>query len=479
VWTANAEGHKIKVIAAASQHPSIPADSIEATEVARSIQDIQANHQARYSDFAILYRANALSRAMEEALRKKNIPYKIYGGLSFYQRKSVKDLLAYFRLALNPHDEEAFRRVINYPARGIGDTTLDKITIASRDNDVSMWTVCENIADFKLTINSGTLQKIADFVTMVQGFAVRVSGESAYAVGKHIATTSGILRDLYNDKTPEGVSHYENVEELLNGLKEFSDGENAQAIELFENDPELARHEVKDISEGNEADLGPLRTLDQYMQDIALLTDSDKKESEEDKNKVALMTIHAAKGLEFPYVFVIGLEENLFPSALSINSRPELEEERRLFYVALTRAEKQCILSWARTRYKWGNLISCERSRFIDEIDEQFLELAENKLERKATFSELHANSNSQNPNAGIIKKKTLIRATAINSAPAPIDNSHLKTLQIGQRVRHERFGDGQVTQLEGSFPNTKATVIFDQAGQKQLLLKFAKLDII
>ncbi len=387
----------------------------------------------------------------------------------------MKDLIAYFRLALNPHDEEAFRRVINYPARGIGDTTLDKITIASRDNEVSMWTVCENLVDFKLSVNSGTAQKISDFVTMVQGFQVRVSGESAYEVGKHIATTSGILRDLYSDKTPEGVSHYENVEELLNGLKEFSDGENAQAIELFENDPDLARIEAKDLAEGEVAS-GPLRTLDQYMQDIALLTDTDKKETEEDRNKVALMTIHAAKGLEFPYVFVIGLEENLFPSALSINSREDLEEERRLFYVALTRAEKQCILSWAKTRYKWGNLISNERSRFIDEIDEQYLELAENRREQKATFSEHHSNKEG---GSGIIKKKALIRATAINSAPSPIDNSHLKAMQVGQRVRHERFGEGVVQQLEGVFPNVKATVTFEQAGQKQLLLKFAKLELL
>lgn len=480
VWTANEEGQRIKVISAVSSHPSIPADSIEASEVARAILDIQANHQAKNSSFAILYRANSLSRAMEEGLRKKNIPYRIYGGLSFYQRKSVKDLLAYFRLALNPHDEEAFRRVINYPARGIGDTTLDKITIASRDNEVSMWTVCENLGDFKLSISAGTAVKISEFVTMIQAFQVRVSGESAYTLGKHVATTSGMLRDLHNDKTPEGVSHYENVEELLNGLKEFSDGDTAQAIELFENDPDLARIEAKEQSTESIADLGPLRTLDQYMQDIALLTDADKKETEEDRNKVALMTIHAAKGLEFPYVFVIGLEENLFPSALSINSRPELEEERRLFYVALTRAEKQCTLSWAKTRYKWGNLISNERSRFVDEIDEQYLELSENKIERKATFSEQRANeSGGHHSSGGVIKKKTLIRASAINSAPAPIDNSHLKTLDIGQRVRHERFGDGMVQGLEGVFPNVKATVVFDGVGQKQLLLKFAKLQLL
>ncbi len=477
VWTHNESGAKIKVIAARPPHASIPADSLEALEVARNIMDIRSNLQAHNSDFAILYRTNALSRALEEALRKKNIPYRIYGGLSFYQRKSVKDLLAYFRLALNPHDEAAFRRVINYPARGIGDTTLDKITIAARDNEVSMWTVCENLSDFKLSINNGTTQHILDFVVMVQGFAVRVASETAYDLGKHIASVTGLLRELHADKTTEGVSHYENIEELLNGLKEFSDGDDALPIELFENDPDLARIEAKNEGETSTEDSGALRTLDQYMQDIALLTDSDKKESEEDKDKVALMTIHAAKGLEFPYVFVVGLEENLFPSGLSINSRSDLEEERRLFYVALTRAEKQCILTWASTRYKWGNLISCERSRFIDEIDEQFLESSETQVVKKPAFSR---DSHSSEPTTSLIPpKKNLVRASAVTTPTAPLDNGHLKNLKIGQRVRHDRFGEGQVTQLEGPFPNTKATVSFDVAGQKQLLLKFAKLDLI
>lgn len=481
VWTSNAEGELLQLMKANT-------DNEEGQIVARSIFDTKMNAQAKNKDFAILYRTNAQSRAMEEALRKMNIPYRIYGGLSFYQRKEVKDMLAYYRLAINPHDEEAFKRVINYPARGIGDTTVDKLIIAARDNDVSLWTVCENLGPFGLQINSGTSQKILDFVSMIQSFNVMLSVQNAYDLGNHIASHSGLLRELYADKTPEGVSRYENVQELLNGLKEFSDGDTTPPIDLVESDPELQRIEVEKqanlLEEAGLADK-PLRTLDQFMQDIALLTDADAKETEEDLNKVSLMTIHAAKGLEFPYVFVVGLEENLFPSALSLNSRTDLEEERRLFYVAVTRAEKRCTLTYASTRYRWGNLTSCEASRFLDEIDPKFIEYANAAARRQYdAFSEPSFEVKKPNPGTAATpappKKKNLVRATtAINSAPAPIDNSHLKNLQVGQRVRHERFGDGQVTNLEGPFPNTKATVTFDQAGQKQLLLKFAKLEIL
>lgn len=479
VWTSNDEGDKIILMKAHS-------DNEEGQIVARSIFDTKMQNHAHNKDFAILYRTNAQSRAMEEALRKLNIPYRIYGGLSFYQRKEVKDLLAYYRLTLNHHDEEAFRRIINYPARGIGDTTIDRITIAARDNDVSLWTVCENIAEFALPVNSGTVNKIMDFVTMIKSFAVMVPGQNAYDVGNHIASASGLLRELYTDKTPEGVSRYENVQELLNGLKEFSDSENTPPIELIENDPELQRLEAEKKSEVLEETTGieaPLRTLDQFMQDIALLTDADSKQTEEDLNKVSMMTIHAAKGLEFPYVFVVGLEENLFPSPLSLNSRADLEEERRLFYVALTRAEKRATISYASTRYKWGTLTSCEPSRFIEEIDLKYIEYGNSAARGEAdTFGE---------PSFGIRKPaattkqptttppKKLVKASTANVAPTPIDNSHLRNLQVGQTVKHERFGTGQVLQLEGNFPNTKATVHFDQGGQKQLLLKFAKLEIV
>lgn len=483
VWTANHEGDRIVLLKAHT-------DNEEGQIVARNIFDTKMDHRAANRDFAILYRTNAQSRAMEEALRKKNIPYRIYGGLSFYQRKEVKDMLAYYRLTINPHDEEAFKRVINYPARGIGDTSVEKIIIAARDNDVSLWTVCENIADFGLAINSGTTQRIQDFVTMIQSFRVMLPAENAYELGNHIASHSGLMRELYSDKTPEGVSRYENVQELLNGLKEFSDSDNAPAIELIENDPELQRLEVERQAELLEESSGanaPLRTLDQFMQDIALLTDADVKETEEEMDRVSLMTIHAAKGLEFPYVFIVGVEENLFPSPLSLNSRSDLEEERRLFYVALTRAEKRATVTYASTRYRWGNLTTCEPSRFIEEIDEKFIEYG-NAAARGETGSlgepsfglkKIKTNPSASSPQVAVPPKKNLVKVNTNSSAPVLQDNSHLKNLQAGMTVKHERFGTGKVVQVEGTFPNTKATVLFETAGQKQLLLKFAKLEIV
>jgi len=295
-----------------------------------------------------------------------------------------------------------------------------------------------------------------------------------------------LLRELYTDKTPEGVSRYENVQELLNGLKEFSDSENTPPIELIENDPELQRLEAEKKSEVLEETTGieaPLRTLDQFMQDIALLTDADSKQTEEDLNKVSMMTIHAAKGLEFPYVFIVGLEENLFPSPLSLNSRADLEEERRLFYVALTRAEKRATISYASTRYKWGTLTSCEPSRFIEEIDLKYIDYGNSAARGEAdmfgepSFGIRKPAATAKQPTSTPPKK--LVKASTASTASTPIDNSHLRNLQVGQTVKHERFGTGQVLQLEGNFPNTKATVHFDQGGQKQLLLKFAKLEIV
>lgn len=484
VWTSNHEGELIQLMKAHT-------DNEEGQIVARSIFDTKMDKQAHNRDFAILYRTNAQSRSMEEALRKKGIPYRIFGGLSFYQRKEVKDMLAYYRLTINSDDEEAFKRVINYPARGIGDTTVEKLIIAARDNDISLWTVCENIADFGLSINSGTLQRIQDFVTMIQSFRVMLPNQNAYDLGNHIASHSGLLRELYSDKTPEGVSRYENVQELLNGLKEFSDGDDAPAIELIENDPELQRLELEQHAEERE-DNGSketLRTLDQFMQDIALLTDADVKQTEEDLDRVSLMTIHAAKGLEFPYVYIVGVEENLFPSPLSLNSRADLEEERRLFYVALTRAEKRATVTYSATRYRWGNLTTCERSRFIDEIDEKFIEAAnsaargDSDIVSEPSFGlkkrSAPTSASSGESTVAIPKKKNLVKASTAASAPPLQDNSHLKALAVGNMVKHERFGTGKVVQLEGSFPNTKATVIFDGAGQKQLLLKFARLEIV
>jgi DNA helicase-2/ATP-dependent DNA helicase PcrA len=483
VWTANHEGELIQLLKAQT-------DNEEGQIVARSIYDTKMDKMAHNRDFAILYRTNAQSRAMEEALRKKGIPYRIYGGLSFYQRKEVKDLLAYYRLAINHHDEEAFKRIINFPARGIGDTSLEKILIASRDNDISLFTACENIADLNLGINAGTTQRIQDFVTMIQSFSAMLPVQNAYDLGNQIANTSGLLRELYSDKTPEGVSRYENVQELLNGLKEFSDGDNIPAIDLNENDPELQRIEVERKAQLLEEEAGievPLRTLDQFMQDIALLTDADKKETDEDLDRVSMMTIHAAKGLEFPYVFIVGVEENLFPNPMSLNSRADLEEERRLFYVAITRAEKRATVTYSSSRYRWGNLTSCEASRFIEEIDPKFIELAnaaargdadefnEPTFGIRKTFPKKKEDVQPKGPS--IPPRKNLVKASNV-SAPS-VDNSHLKDLQVGMTVNHERFGIGKVAQLEGPFPNTKATVVFENAGQKQLLLKFAKLDIV
>lgn len=484
VWTSNIEGELIQVLKAHT-------DNEEGQIVARNIFDTKMEKQAHNRDFAILYRTNAQSRAMEEALRKKGIQYRIYGGLSFYQRKEVKDMLAYYRLAINHHDEEAFKRIINFPARGIGDSSLDKILIAARDNDISLFTACENIAELNLGINAGTTQRILDFVTMINSFSVMLPVQNAYDLGNHIATASGLLRELYSDKTPEGVSRYENVQELLNGLKEFSDTENIPPIDLNEYDPELQRIEVERKAQLLEEESGivqPLRTLDQFMQDIALLTDSDKKESEEDMDRVSLMTIHSAKGLEFPYVFIVGVEENLFPSPLSLNSRSDLEEERRLFYVAITRAEKRATITYSSSRYRWGNLTSCEASRFIEEIDPKFIEYANSAARGDVdTFNEPTFGLKkpfSGKPTATVTQKteaipprKNLVKANTVTTAP--LDNSHLKDLQVGMTVRHERFGIGKIAVLDGKFPNTKATVLFDQAGQKQLLLKFAKLEIV
>ncbi len=463
VWTDNVTGEKIRVMRALT-------DNEEGYQVARSVFDRRMNDQARPSDFAILYRTNAQSRAMEEALRKLNIPYKIYGGLSFYHRKEIKDLLAYFRLAINPHDEEAIKRIINYPVRGIGQTSIEKIILAASDNDVSIWTVIDNLADFKLDINSGTAGKINDFAVMIKNFGRMAESKPAYEAGNSIANASGIARDLYNDKTPEGVSRHENIQELLNALKEFSDEQATEPREPRES-----------------------QTLESFMQDIALLTDTDK-DDKDDNNRVSLMTIHAAKGLEFPYVFIVGLEENLFPSQMALSSREDLEEERRLFYVALTRAEKTATLSYAVSRYKWGNLINCEPSRFISELDEQHIEMPVLPVSQdEETWGVRSPKSFSYKRNQTDTAKKNLPGSTEKTPAPknllrlknnnlsaAPNYNPEdLRDLAAGMQVLHERFGTGTVVSMEGIFPNNKATVQFPSVGQKQLLLRFARLKIV
>ncbi len=499
VWSDKEEGEKIKVVRALT-------DNEEGSKVAQMIFENMMQFQMHPKEFAILYRTNAQSRAMEEALRKRNIAYKIYGGLSFYQRKEIKDLIAYFRLTINNHDEEAMKRVINYPTRGIGNTTIEKIIVCANDHNISLFTVMENLRDFQIELNLGTRQKISDFITMIKSFSAMLPITPAYDLGNHIATSAHILKELYNDKSPEGVSRYENIEQMLGALKEFSappnlpEGEEQyKPIDLPSLTPAL--------SEGEGA-----RTLDVFMSDIALLTDNDKKEEPENRNHVSLMTIHQAKGLEFAHVFIVGLEENLFPNSFNVNSREDMEEERRLFYVALTRAQQKATLTFAATRFHRGSLNNTEPSRFIEEIDQKFLEFSHSS-HREDTFREEREKWNRKDNGADTIyeepvfrkygvrssesgekkknnlselrtpnsstQKKNLINATVAKYKPTTSSQEHLKDLQIGMTVSHERFGSGKVTNMEGSFPNSKATVEFENEGQKQLLLKFAKLQIV
>lgn len=461
VFTSNSLGNKIEVHRAST-------DNEEGKIIANLIYDAQQKEHLKPKDFAILYRTNAQSRSMEEALRRKNIPYKIYGGLSFYQRKEVKDLIAYFRLTINPNDEEAIKRVINYPARGIGDTTIEKISVSAINNQKSIWEVISNLNQFNVDLNNGIRTKIGNFVAMIQSFSTQLQLKNAFDLGNEIASTSGILKELFSDRTPEGISRYENIQELLNGLKEFTETQN-----------EL------------EEDVTP-RGLPEFLQDVALLTNADN-EKEEEKDKVTLMTIHSAKGLEFPYVYVVGLEENLFPSQMALTSRADLEEERRLFYVAVTRAEKNLVLSFASSRYKWGSLQFSEPSRFISEIDDAFLDFqfsqntssyTDNSDDfdfEKKSFPSAYANkpttrsvSNAKpiQPTPTIVPKNLKkVDLTSSNLAQSA-DNLNLK---VGMMINHERFGNGIIEALE----NGKATINFQQNGTKQLLLKFAKLTII
>ena len=439
VWTKNGEGAKIKVLRALT-------DNEEGRIVASLVFETKQKEQAANKDFAILYRTNSQSRSFEEALRKLNIPYKIYGGLSFYQRKEIKDILSYFRLVVNPHDEEALKRVINYPKRGIGKTTIESISVKSSENDMSMWNIISEPQKYGLNIPAGTKNKIDEFVMMIKSFTSDHDSKSAYELGSEIASSSGILKELYNDKTPEGISRYENIQELLNGMREFSEA-------------------TKD---------GEIQPLNDFLIDVALLTSGD--DDKENQDKVLLMSVHASKGLEFPYVYIVGMEENLFPSQMSLNSRSDLEEERRLFYVGLTRAEKKATLSFATSRYRWGNLISCEPSRFLEEVGEQFLEEPFSKWETSAkpkATSKKSAFDSSKLPST-----RKLVKMSSPNPAKKGQD-INTGDIQVGNKVKHSRFGEGKVVSLEGNYPNQKAVVFFQGIGQKQLLLKFAKLELI
>ena len=446
IWTNNNEGHKIIVCKTGS-------DNDEGRLVANTITDIQIQKQVHNKDFAILYRTNAQSRALEESLRKRNISYKIYGGLSFYQRKEIKDLLAYFRLAINPHDEEAFKRIINYPSRGIGTTTIQKLNISANKYNKSIWDIITHLDEVEIEINKGTQVKLKEFALMINNFIINTKQKDAYNVAEEIARSTGLFNNLHLDKSPEGVSRFENIQELLNGIKDFS--------ESTEN---------------------KLNKLADFMQDVALLTDQDK-ESKDDSNKVTLMTVHSAKGLEFPYVFVVGLEEQLFPSMMSGESQESLEEERRLFYVAITRAEKRLFLSFATSRFKWGQFIDCEPSRFISEINDVFLEKHELELINKKNFSphKIYAKTKYTKKAISPSTKKFITpkNLTNINRVKnIRINSSDLSKIQIGMHVKHASFGDGKVISLSGEGSNRKAIVFFNGIGQKQLLLKFAKLEI-
>jgi DNA helicase-2/ATP-dependent DNA helicase PcrA len=457
IWTENEQGLRIRVIRATS-------DTEEGILVVNSIFENKMNNQLGNNAFAILYRTNAQSRAFEEALRKLGIPYRIYGGLSFYQRKEIKDLLAYFRLAINNHDEEALHRVINYPARGIGQTTLEKLIVTAAEINKSQWDVIEDSARNRLVVNSGTRLKLVDFTNMIKSFTVQLKTRSAFDLASIIARTSGIMKDLFDDQSPEGVSRTENIEELLNAIKEFTE----------------SPREINDATA--ETGLPPFRTLGEFMQDVALLTDADDKDKQ-DRNHVSLMTVHSAKGLEFPYVYVVGMEENLFPSVQSLNDRADLEEERRLFYVAVTRGMKSVTLSYAENRYRWGDLLITEPSRFIEEIDPSFLEMPKKASIFGAGHSFFDRMSPRQVPNQEppTLKGKKLkkINPTEESSGNGPEQSDDLDGLQVGMEVHHKVFGKGKVISVEGAGGNRKALIFFQNVGQKQLLLKFARLKIL
>ena len=445
VWTDNNQGEKIKVVRTLT-------DNEEGRTIANKIYDLKQNSVPSYNDFVILYRTNRQSRSFEESLRKLNIPYKIYGGLSFYQRKEIKDLLAYFRLTANPNDEEAVKRVINYPKRSIGKTSVENLMISANNYNVSLWEVMSDFDKYPCDINNGTKQKIYDFVTMINSFGAELNKVNAYDLAYRIATSSGILGELIleKEKGPEEVERLQNIEELLAGIQEFVT-----------------------TSESDE-----FKSLADFMIDVALLTDADQDKTDE-RNHVSLMTIHASKGLEFPYVFIVGLEENLFPSQMVLNTRSELEEERRLFYVAVTRAMISCCLSYASSRYTWGQVVSCEPSRFIDEIDPSYLTF---DSPPRGTGRSL-MNGNFERPfNSGIPRQSSgvpgnLKSLNELNKvAPKNTDSLHL---MVGFNVEHERFGKGKVTHIEGLGADKKAIIFFPHHGSKTVLLRFANLKVI
>ena len=460
LFTENVAGEKIKLVRTMT-------DNDEGKFVADQIQEQKLRNHFNHKEFAILYRTNAQSRSFEESLRRMNIPYTIYGGISFYQRKEIKDYLAYLRLIVNPKDEEALKRIINYPTRGIGKTSVDRAILEANNNNISMWDVLGKASMFGF--KSGTLQAIEEFVLMIRSFHSMLQTKNAYDLAFHVGKQTNFVKELFNDKSTEGVQRYENVQELLNSIKEF--------IETPMNEES---GEVGD------------KSLAAYLQQITLLTDADEKDPNADT--VKLMTIHSAKGLEFPVVFVGGLEEGLFPNAMSINTREELEEERRLFYVAITRAKTRLYLTYANTRYKFGSLMQSDPSRFIDEIPMDYIDKSfagggvKNQTSSNlwgSAFERMHRGFGS----GGNENKEKSFVSTLLSGNSKPKDVAHVPSpnfvpsdiskLEIGMRVEHQKFGFGEVIKLEGSNHNPVATIKFDMNGEKKIMLNYAKLMIV
>ena len=461
VWTSNDAGDSINVMRTIS-------DGEEGRFVAQSVWENMMNHQLKPDDFCVLYRTNSQSRAIEDALRKKNIDYKIYGGISFYQRKEIKDILSYLRILINPNDEEALKRIINYPARGIGATTMDRLTIAANQYKKSIFDIIKYIDKIDVKLNSSTKNKLQNFMNMILRFQIEAQTKNAFEIAEIVVKQVRLIKDLEKDGTPEAVSKVENVQELLNGIKDFI---------------------TDKIEQGEDA------SLTAFLEDVALATDFDSKK-DNDKPSVSLMTIHQSKGLEYKYIYIVGLEENLFPSAMSMNTRSELEEERRLFYVALTRAEKVAYLTYAQTRYRWGKLIDSEPSRFLEEIDEQFLnyltpkvpEPSINRFVDKSLFDDAPKGIRFQKPiqrkknERELLKKKELeIPKNLKKVTPSSSTKTNLfdDNVTVGNIVEHNRFGRGKVLALEGKGPNKKAEIQFGTVGKKKLLLQFAKLKVL
>ena len=476
LFTENAEGEKIKLVRTMT-------DNDEGKFVADSIQEQKLRNHYSNKDFAILYRTNAQSRAFEEALRRMGIAYTIYGGISFYQRKEIKDIVAYLRIIVNPKDEEALKRIINYPARGIGKTTIDKLILAANEKDISMWQVMESASQYGF--KAGTLSALDEFVTMIKSFASMLTKQNAYEVAFHVGKQTSLVKELFNDRSTEGVQRYENIQELLNSIKEWTESPDTEDGELVD------------------------KSLASYLQQITLLTDADEKDPNADT--VKLMTIHAAKGLEFSCVFAAGLEEMLFPNAMAINTREELEEERRLFYVVVTRAKQRLWITYANTRYRFGQLVQNEPSRFIDEIPEQYMDRSfagggsknqtnskwggasafnrmkgwgsnddgESGSARKQSGTYYNESSSAKKETPSYLAPKTMLAKVIEHKPSEDFLASDTSNLQAGQKIEHQKFGFGEVVRMEGAAHNPIATVKFEHNGEKKIMLNYAKLRIM